>query len=156
MLSMYYTLIYIDVNIHIFDIHRSSWYHSYVTILGVLLIMKNEKYGQEIPTWKSSLPRHPSHLPPRPESLVDLNYNRLTQEENAHIAFGRGFNALGKQLVISEKKRHLIPALETWNINYRVEDKDPQAKILSPGVDEHILRIWDEHMVRMESERHCI
>lgn len=84
-------------------------------------MFEESQYGQELPTWKSTPILHASHMAPRPESLIDLNYNKRAQEENALIAIGQGLNSLGKPLVVSESKLHLIPSLEKWRVRYVVK-----------------------------------
>lgn len=67
---------------------------------------KLQKAREAVPHWQPHMqnPRHPSHVAPRPESVIDFNFKRNQQEKvKALIELGRSMNLLGKTFKLKER-----------------------------------------------------
>ncbi len=102
----------------------------------------DDNYGYQPVAWSPPQYLHASHRPPRPESLIDFDYDNQSQEEKATVAFGRGFNALGRPLVLNRDKLHLIPVLNRERIRFVIK-QEPQMADKPAEIDDFIKGIWD-------------
>jgi hypothetical protein len=85
---------------------------------------KLEMARKKLPHWHEHMenPKHPSHVQPRADSIIDLNFKRTREEKiTALIAMARMSNSLGKTFNLKYNYSFAIPHLEAARVRFRVE-----------------------------------
>jgi len=84
---------------------------------------KLEEARKKVPHWEPNMPnpKHPSHMPPRPDSVIDLDFRRSNENKiKALIALGQSANMLGKTFKLKQKYIHCTHYLQKENIKFEV------------------------------------
>lgn len=67
----------------------------------------------------------PYDLPPRPESIIDLDFKRTSNDRiNAFIGLGLAKNALGQTLMLKQKFSFACPALYHAKVRFELVDDE--------------------------------
>lgn len=120
---------------------------TYAESIGWLTATAHEKLEvarKALPHWHENMinPKHPSHVQPRPESVIDLEFTRTREQKiTALIALGRANNKLGKRFKLKYNYSFAIPKLKEHGVKFDVEGVPSLAPPPSPHLEE--IPIWN-------------